>query len=82
MSHIDLIQLGSQTAKSGFKNEDDVVYKFNNWKNDEDAKKWLIIMGYDINEIEYVKAIKVSGCKTDVQVQVTIKLKELYEKHL
>ena len=32
---------GSNTAKNGFKNEDDIVDKFNNWKNDEDAKKWL-----------------------------------------
>ncbi len=67
--------LGSQTAKNGFLNEDDVVNKFNNWKSDEDAQKWLLIMQYDLNKIEYVKAIKLSGYKTDVQAQVTIKLK-------
>jgi hypothetical protein len=66
---------GSQTAKNGFKNEDDIVDKFNNWEFDEDAQKWLIIMNYELNEIEYVKAVKISGFKTDVQVQITIKLK-------
>ncbi|MDO4764345.1 MAG: hypothetical protein Q4A00_08210 [Flavobacteriaceae bacterium] len=68
--------LGSQTAKNGFRNEDDVIRKFNQWQDDEDAKKWLSIMQYHLEEIEYVKAVKVSGHKTDVQVQVTIKLKE------
>jgi hypothetical protein len=67
---------GSQTAKNGFLNEDDIVDKFNNWNADEDAQKWLLIMQYDLKQIEYVKAIKLSGVKTDVQAQVTIKLKE------
>lgn len=67
---------GSNTAKEGFKNEADVISKFNDWKNDIAAQEWLILMGYDLNEIEYVKAVKVSGEKTDVQVQVSIKLKE------
>lgn len=66
---------GSQTAKNGFKNEDDIVDKFNNWEIDEDAQIWLEIMNYNLNEIEYVKAIKISGFKSDVQVQITIKLK-------
>lgn len=70
---------GSQTAKNGFKNEDDIVYKFNNWKKDDDAKKWLKIMQYELNNIEYVKAVKLSGHKTDVQAQVTIKLKEVID---
>ncbi len=67
---------GSQTAKNGFLNEDDIVYKFNKWNFDEDAQKWLLIMQYDLKQIEYVKALKLSGVKTDVQAQVTIKLKE------
>ncbi len=33
-------------------------------------------MQYDIKEIEYVKAIVLSGFKADIQVQITIKLKE------
>lgn len=71
--------LGSQTAKNGFLNEDDIVNKFNNWSIDEEAKKWLLIMQYDLNKIEYVKAVKLSGHKTDVQAQVTIKLKEVID---
>ena len=68
-----LIKLGSVTAKSGFKNEKDIANKFNSWKYDEDAQKWLIIMGYDLKHIEQVKAIIVTGShKTDVQVQIII----------
>jgi hypothetical protein len=68
-------ELGSKTAKDGFKNEDFVVDKFNNWKNDPHAQNWLNILGYKLDEIEYVLAIKLSGFKTDVQVQVSIKLR-------
>lgn len=73
---MDLIKRGSQTAKDGFKNEEDIIKKFNNWKKDKDAQTWLILMKYDLSEIEYVEAVKISGYKTDVQVQVTIKLKK------
>lgn len=73
---MDLTNLGSQTAKNGFRNEDDIIYKFNNWETDNEAKLWLEIMQYNLAEIEFVKAVKLSGFKTDVQVQVTIKLKE------
>jgi len=66
--------LGSQTAKNGFKNERQIVDKFNNSQNDIEAKKWLELMQFDINEIEFVKAVVISGYKTDIQVQVTIKL--------
>jgi len=66
---------GSQIAKNGFKNEDEIVFKFNNWRTDLEAKIWLDIMGYKFSEIEFVQAFKLSGFKTDVQVQVMIKLK-------
>jgi len=81
MKYDNLRDLGSQTAKGGFRNEDDVVDKFNNWKKDDDAQKWLIIMKYDLDEIEYVKAYKITREKTDVQVQitVTIKLKKIMD---
>ena len=69
--------LGSKTAKGGVRNEYDVIDKFNNWEKDKIAQDWLVAMNYVIKEIEYVKAVKISGnYKTDVQVQVTIKLKE------
>lgn len=73
---IHSVEKGSQIAKGGFKNEDDVVNKFNNWKKDKDAQQWLVLMNYKLSEIEEVEAIKVSGFKTDVQVQITIKLKK------
>ncbi len=68
--------MGSETAKNGFKNEKDIVSKFNNWEKDNEAKIWLKVMGYKLSEIAYVEAIILSGYKTDVQVQVSIKLKK------
>jgi len=68
---------GSETAKGGFRNENEVIEKFNNWEEDEVAQDWLIAMNYEIKEIEFVKAVKIGGnYKTDVQIQVNIKLKE------
>ena len=68
---------GSITAKKGFKNEDYVVDKFNNWQQDCDAKQWLQLMNYKLEEIEFVKAEKIKGhYKSDVQVQISIKLKQ------
>jgi len=71
---MDLVERGFQTAKDGFRNEDDIVKKFNDWKKDRDSQTWLILMKYKLSEIDYVEAVKISGFKTDVQVQVTIKL--------
>lgn len=76
MSKINLKQLGSKTAKGGFKNEDVVVKKFNNWKKDKDAQEWLEIMNYKLKEIERVVAEKLHGYKTDVQVQITVFMKK------
>ncbi|MFB0907386.1 MAG: type II restriction endonuclease, partial [Spirosomataceae bacterium] len=36
-------------------------------------------MQYNLSDIEFVKAVIISGHKADVQVQVTIKLKELID---
>ena len=72
---MDLVQKGSQTAKDGFRNEQDICDKFNNWEFDNEAKQWLTIMKYDLNEIEYVKAVILHGYKADVNVQVQIKHK-------
>ncbi|MDR0983467.1 MAG: hypothetical protein LBL93_00450 [Ruminococcus sp.] len=66
---------GSQIAKTGFANEKDIAEKFNNWQNDYEAKNWLQIMNYNLDEIEYVKAIIISGHKADINLQVQIKLK-------
>lgn len=72
---MDKVLLGSKTAKNGFKNEKDICTKFENWKTDTEAQQWLVIMNYDLNEIEYVKAVVLSGYKADINVQVQIKLK-------
>lgn len=48
--------LGSETAKSGFVNEDFVVNEFNKEKTSRYAKKWLAEMGYDITKISKVNA--------------------------
>lgn len=77
MDKLDLVARGSKTAKGGFKNEDDIVAKFKNWKQDKDAQDWLGIMGYPVSEIEKVEAVKLHGYKTDVQVQITIYLKKV-----
>ena len=69
--------LGSSTAKGGFRNEDDIVLKFNRWEEDKEARDWLNVMWYNLNEIENVTAIKLSGYKTDVQVQVRIETKKV-----
>lgn len=74
---MDLFKLGSLTAKNGFRNEDNIIRKFNNWQTDVDAQQWLQIMQYKLEEIEFVKAIKLSGFKTDIQAQITIKLKQI-----
>lgn len=73
-----LIERGSMTARGGFNNEKDVIDRFNDWKKDATAQKWLEAMNYEINDIEYVKAEKIRGqFKADIQVRIriTIKLK-------
>ncbi len=71
-----MIALGSKTAKDGFKNEKDVIKKFNNWKIDRTAQEWLSEMNYKIEDIEFVKATKVRGqFKADVQVRITVLIK-------
>ena len=76
MTKKDLVKLGSVTAKNGFKNEQDVVDKFNDWEKDKTAQKWLEAMEYDLSDIEYVRASKVTGqYKADIQVQIRISIK-------
>ncbi len=68
-------QVGSKTAKDGFKNEDNIRDKFNAWKTDEDAKKWLEIMGFNLSQISNVFAEKPHGYKADVEIRVVLKAK-------
>ena len=39
---MDLVKLGSQTAKNGFKNEKDIAEKFNQWKKDYGCLLWAM----------------------------------------
>ncbi|MBI2653165.1 type II restriction endonuclease [Candidatus Woesearchaeota archaeon] len=77
---VDLVSVGSQTAKSGFENEKDIIAKFQNWKQDIDAKKWLKIMGYNISKIKKVNGVIIYGEKADIQIQITIKTKDKTSK--
>ncbi len=73
------VELGSNTAKNGFKNEDEIRDKFNNWKTDEDARVWLGVMKYKVAEIESIIATKPHGEKADVEVKVKTKVGEKIE---
>jgi hypothetical protein len=74
---VDLVRIGSETAKGGFANERAVAKKFDKWKKDKEAQKWLKIMGHNIKKIKKVKAEVLHSHKTDVQVKVTVILKKL-----
>lgn len=50
---------GSKAAKGGFDNEIEVCRKFNNWRKDSVAQAWLAIMGFDLDEIDNIKAVNV-----------------------
>lgn len=73
------VQRGSQTAKGGFQNEDEIRDKFNNWKTDEDARAWLLAMKYRLADIVEVTAAKPHGEKADVEVCVETKNDERIE---
>lgn len=76
---MDLVKKGSETAKAGFKTEEDVVKIFNQWKTNQLARDWLSAMNYNIDEIESVKALKIKGSfKADIQVQIKIIIKLKY----
>lgn len=64
------VQRGSQTAKGGFQNEDEIRNKFNEWQKDSDARGWLETMGYTLGDIVSVAATKPHGEKADVEVRV------------
>ncbi len=73
---MDLVKKGSETAKAGFQNEEDVVRIFNQWQTNQLAKDWLAAMNYNLNDIEYVKAEKIKGSfKADIRVQVKVIIK-------
>ncbi len=72
-------RLGSETAKGGFRNEDEIAAKFNNWKNDEEARLWLGFMGHKAAETESVLAKKPHGEKADIQLKIKTRAGERSE---
>jgi hypothetical protein len=52
-------EIGSMTAKGGFINEADICNKFIDYKNDNEAKTWLSIMGYNPKKIQTIIAIQI-----------------------
>lgn len=73
------VELGSMTAKNGFKNEDEIRDKFNNWTLDPDARIWLQAMNYDPAAIESLVAAKPHGQKADVELRIKTKAGEKTE---
>jgi hypothetical protein len=61
---------GSQAAKAGFSNETEIRDKFNKWAHDADARRWLTAMGYRLDAVRSVAAVKPHGEKSDVEVRV------------
>ena len=52
-------KIGSYTARGGFENEVNIVDKFNNYLNDNEAQTWLYIMGYKYEKIKELKATQI-----------------------
>lgn len=75
----DKKELGSRTAKDGFKNETAIAAKFNDWKSDVEAQQWLAFMGYKLSEIQLVTASKPHGEKADVLVRIKTRSSEKNE---
>ena len=73
------IELGSKTAKDGFRNETEIAAKFNNWRTDEEGRVWLSFMGNKLGDIESVAATKPHGEKADIQVRVKTRAGEKVE---
>ena len=73
MNQDKISQRGYDIAQAGLKNEHKVIAKFNNWQSDRDAREWLAIMNYNLEDISWVKAVKIEHYKADVQVQIGIK---------
>ena len=59
MGKLNKKELGSKTAKGGFKNEELITSKFNNYIKDKDAKNWLKIMGYNYKKIHKLIALQI-----------------------
>lgn len=75
-------RVGSKTAKGGFKNEINIVEKFNNWKTDTHAQEWLKIMDYDIRSLDSLEAIQIPTVLNKNNLSLYNISKEEYEKFI
>jgi len=66
-------ELGSETAKNGFKNEDDIKAKFINWRSDTDAQSWLGVLGYKLSAVDSILVTKPHREKADIEVTIKTK---------
>ncbi len=69
-SNQSMVERGSQTAKDGFRNEEIIRDKFNDWSSDLDAREWLQAMSHDPLLIDQVVATKLHAEKADIEVRV------------
>ncbi len=78
-----LSNLGSQIAKNGFRNEKEIVDKFNKWQQDAEAKNWLMSLGHNPTDVINVQAIKIEGTvKTDIQVKINSRTKGVSDNNI
>lgn len=66
-------KLGSETAKNGFRNEDEIKAKFEAWSTDNEAREWLTKMGFKLAEITAIRVAKPHDEKADIEVTVQTK---------
>lgn len=79
---IDKVKLGSETAKSGFRNEVLIVEMFNNYLSDKTAQSWLEYMGYDISMINNLKTYVIpAGTKNVENLVSSSELEKFLEFH-
>lgn len=75
------IELGSETAKNGFKNEDEIRNRFNNWNLDANARGWLAAIHYKTAKIEAVAdGATASGC-ANTEVLISKNGREIRRDH-
>lgn len=60
---------GSEIAKNGYKNEEEVAKKFANWMFDGDALKWLEQMGYK-DGVHHINVHVLHGQKSDIELHI------------
>ncbi len=63
--------LGSETARRGFENEQDVIECFQQWPQNTTAENWLRLLGHNPDNIRSLRAAKLKGSyKADILVNV------------